>query len=50
MDKIRINQWKLVIKIIIAVSNSIKVEIASPDTDSISRQFRKGNSAKLLEN
>ena len=50
MDKIRINQWKLVIKIIIAVATAILGAIASPDTDRISRQFRKGNSAKLLEN
>ena len=50
MDKIRINQWKLVIKIIIAVATAILGAIAAPDTDSISRQFRKGNSAKLLEN
>ena len=47
MDKIRINQWKLVIKIIIAVATAI---LGAIDTDSISRQFRKGNSAKLLEN
>lgn len=50
MDKIRINQWKIIIKIVIAVATAILGAIASPDAESISRQFRKGNSSRLLEN
>ena len=50
MDKIRSNQWKLVIKIIIALATALLGAIASPDAEGLSRQARKENSTKVLDN
>ena len=47
MDKIRSNQWKLVIKIIIALATALLGAIAS---EGLSRQARKENSTKVLDN
>lgn len=50
MDKIRSNQWKLVINIIIALATALLGAIASPDSEGLSRQARKENSTKVLDN